>query len=232
MGKLIAIIIILFSLSTSHAQVSKPIAAPMGWNSFCSYGVYLNQDDAIKQIEQLAKRYKKYGYNHFIIDAGWFGEFNMQKGTLIPAERHARDVHINEFGLLQPSNCYFSNGLKVLADLCHRKGLKFGIHIMRGIPRKAYEENCKIYATNYTARDIADTVHTCKWNHQNYGVNMSKHGSQEFYNSLINQIASWGVDFLKVDDIVAYPKEIKAIVDAINQCGREITLSLSPGDNV
>jgi len=103
---------------------------------------------------------------------------------------------------------------------------------MRGIPRKSVEFNTKIEGTNYFARDIADTTSICSWNHQNYGVNMSKPGAQEFYNSLINEVAAWGVDFLKYDDIVPYPEEVAAVARAIDQCNRPILLSLSPGGSV
>ena len=213
----------------AHTAISKP---PMGWNSYDSYGVYLYEEAAKRNIEELAKRYKPFGYEYFVIDAGWFGEFKLCPGTNFPTEKHALDVRINEYGLLQPSKTYFPNGLKVLADQAHSLGLKFGVHIMRGISRKSVKLNTKVQGTNYTARDIADTTSICVWCAQNYGVDMSKPGAQEFYNSFINQLASWGVDFIKADDIVPFPKEIEGVTKAIAQCGRPIVLSLSPGGKV
>jgi hypothetical protein len=103
---------------------------------------------------------------------------------------------------------------------------------MRGIPREAVHQNVPIKGTKYFAKDIADKNSICNWNHQNYGVDMTKPGGQEFYNSLINQMADWGVDFLKYDDIVAFPEEVKGVANAIAQCGRPIMLSLSPGGDV
>jgi hypothetical protein len=102
---------------------------------------------------------------------------------------------------------------------------------MRGIPREAAHQNLPVKGTKYTAADIADTTSICNWNHQNYGVDMSKPGAQEFYNSLINQMAEWGVDFIKYDDLVPFPEEIKGIANAIENCGRPIVYSLSPGGN-
>lgn len=233
---LIVLVLLLSSLGTKklNAQNNKEIISkpPMGYNSYDSYGVYLNQDAAIRNIDELARRYKQYGYEYFVIDAGWFGEYKLRPGTMYPMEKFAADLRINEYGLLQPSKTYFPNGLKVLADRCHAKGLKFGVHIMRGIPRKAVQLNAKVQGTNYTARQIADTTNICSWNSQNYGVDMTKPGAQEFYNSLINQLASWGVDFIKADDIVPFPKEVEAVVKAVAQCGRPIVLSLSPGGEV
>jgi hypothetical protein len=141
-------------------------------------------------------------------------------------------MKFNEFGLLQPSDTYFPDGFKRLIDRCHELGLKFGLHLMRGIPRAAVKANTPVKGTKYFAKDIADTTSICNWNHQNYGVDMSNPGAQEFYNSLIDQMAEWGVDFLKYDDIVPFPEEVKAVANAIAQCGRPMVLSLSPGGNV
>lgn len=217
------------SFARDRALASKP---PMGWNSFDSYGVYLYEKAAFSNLDVLADKYLPFGYDYFVIDNGWFGEYKLRPGTIYSMERHASDVHIDEFGLLQPSVCYFPNGFSELIKKCHSKGLKFGLHLMRGIPRKAVEQNLPIKGTNYRARDIADTVNVCRWCHYNYGVDLSKPGAQEFYNSLIDQLATWGVDLIKVDDIVPYPEEVKALIKAVNQCGRDIVISLSPGDRV
>jgi hypothetical protein len=229
-------ILILSACGNSNAQGAKetPLAQtpPMGWNSFDSYGVYLHEEAALANVEAFAEKLKPHGYEFYVIDAGWFGEFELQPGTIYPAEKHAKKMNMNKYGLLQPSETYFPNGLKPIIDRCHELGFKFGLHLMRGIPREAVHQNLPVKGTNYTAADIADTTSICAWNHQNYGVDMSKPGAQEFYNSLINQMAEWGVDFIKYDDLVPFPEEVKAIAKAIEQCGRPIVYSLSPGGNV
>jgi alpha-galactosidase len=221
----------------SKKESKKPIDSlaltpPMGWNSFDSYGVYLHEKAAMENLEAFAEKLKPFGYEYFVIDAGWFGEFKLQEGTMYPAEKHAAKMKFNEFGLLQPSDTYFPNGLQPLIDRCHELGLKFGLHLMRGIPRAAFQANTQVKGTPYFARDITDTTSICAWNQQNYGVDMNKPGAQEFYNSLINQMADWRVDFIKYDDIVPFPEEVKAVANAIAQCGRPIVLSLSPGGKV
>ena len=215
--------------AAAQVRMSTP---PMGWNSFDSYGVYLHEKAAFDNLYVLADKYKQLGYEYFTIDNGWFGEYRLKPGTMYAIEKHASDVRINEYGLLQPSATYFPNGFEKLISECHRLGLKFGVHLMRGIPRKAVLQNTPIQGTSYHARDIADTIHTCNWCQYNYGVDMSKPGAQEFYNSLMNQLAAWGVDFIKYDDIVPYPKEVEAVAKAIARTGRRMVLSLSPGDKV
>lgn len=205
---------------------------PMGWNSFDAYGVYCHEKVAFDNLKAMRDRLKLYGYLYFVIDNGWFGEYKLEPNTLFSVERHASDVHINEYGLFEPSNTYFPNGFGALIDSCHAYGLKFGLHLMRGIPRKAVKLNTPIEGTRYRATDIADTVQVCTWCSYNYGVNMDKKGAQEYYNSLIQHLADWGVDFIKYDDIVPYPQEARAVIRAVKNCRRPIVLSLSPGDRV
>ena len=218
-------------------QETKTILAktpPMGWNSFQSYGVYLHEKAALGNLEAMAQKLKPHGYEFFVIDNGWFGEYKLQEGTIFPAEKHAHDIRINEYGHFMPSKVYFPNGLKPIIERCHQLGLKFGVHLMRGIPRKAYELDLPIKGTSYTARDIANTdpKGNCSWCQYCYAVDMSKPGAQQWYNGLIQHIADMGVDFIKYDDIVPHPDEVKAVAKAIAKTQKPIILSLSPGNTV
>lgn len=221
---------------SAEPQENTPLAPtpPMGWNSFDSYGVYLHEKAAMENLEAMAKILKPHGYEYFVIDNGWFGEYKLQEGTIYPAEKHASDIRINEYGHFLPSEVYFPNGLKPIADRCRELGLKFGVHLMRGIPRKAYDQDLPIKGTKFTARDVANTdpQENCKWCHYCYAVDMSKPGAQEWYNGLIQHIADMGVDFIKYDDIVPYPEEVEAVAKAIEKTGKPIVLSLSPGGKV
>jgi arylsulfatase A-like enzyme len=215
--------------STTLAQTP-----PMGWNSFDSYGVYLHEEAAMANLEAMAEKLKPHGYEYFVIDNGWFGEYELQEGTMYPAEKHAHDIRINEYGHFLPSEVYFPNGIQPIADRCHELGLKLGIHLMRGIPRKAYDLDLPIKGTPYTARDIANTdpAENCTWCQYCYAVDMTKPGAQEWYDGLIQHIADMGVDFIKYDDIVPHPDEVAAVAKAIEKTGKPIVLSLSPGNTV
>lgn len=221
---------VVFALSCAMPE-EKTLAEkpPMGWNSFDSYGVYLHEDAAMANLEAFVKKLKPYGYEYFVIDAGWFAEVMPPEGTLCPGEKHKGKLNMNEYGFLQPSKTYFPHGLQRIIDRCHESGLKFGLHLMRGIPKQAAYANLPVKGTGFHAWDIADTVHTCVWSSQNYGIDMSKPGAQEFYDGLVRQMADWGVDFIKYDDIVPFPAEVQAVAEAIRKCGRPILLSLSPG---
>ncbi len=204
---------------------------PMGWNSFDSYGVYLHEEAARKNLETMAEVYKPAGYEYFVVDNGWFGEYKLVKDTKYPAEKHASTINIDEYGVVHPSKTYFPHGLRPLIEKAHALGLKFGLHLMRGIPRRAVEKNLPIKNSRYRAADIANRESICSWCHYNYGIDMSRPGAQEYYNSVVDKFASWGVDFLKVDDVTGYPLEVLGYARAIAQSGRDIQLSLSPGGN-
>jgi hypothetical protein len=140
------------------------------------------------------------------------------------------------FGRLLPAENRFPSaaggkGFKPLADAIHAQGLKFGLHLMRGIPRQAVAHNLPIKGSTHTAREIADTNSLCGWNGDMYGVDMSKPGAQEYYDSVFALMASWGLDFIKVDDLSRpyHKAEIEAIRRAIDKTGRPIVFSTSPG---
>lgn len=208
---------------------------PMGWNSWDSFGTTLTEAQSREQADRQAKWLLPAGYIYHTVDIQWY-EPNAERHWYRPGAKLAMDG----YGRLLPAENRFPSaaggkGFKPLADYVHSKGLKFAIHRMRGIPRQAVAENTPVLGTNYRARDIADTSDTCAWNPDMYGVDMTKPGAQEYYDSVFAQYAAWGVDFVKVDDIArpytpAQLREIEAIRKAIDKTGRPIVLSLSPGD--
>ncbi len=204
---------------------------PLGWNSFDAYGVYLYEEAAFGNLEAMATKLKPSGYEYFVIDLGWYGEYELMSGTIYPAEKHASDVNLNEFGYPLPSECYFPNGFDALVDRCQKLGLKFGVHMMRGIPRKAVELNLPIEGTSYRAGDVAvtDPELQCRWCHHNYAMDPDHPGTQAYYDGVIRHLAAMEVDFIKYDDIVSHPDDVAAVARAIDKVDRPIVLSLSPG---
>ncbi|WP_187774814.1 glycoside hydrolase family 27 protein [Pedobacter sp. BS3] len=215
-----AIVAILIS-HTVMAQSVQTKVPPKGWNSWDSYGMYPTQEAMLANMEVMAKRLKPFGYEYFVIDAGW-NKVKDAQGKIIT-------MSLDNYGRYIPNKETFPGGIKAVADRAHALGLKFGIHIMRGISRIAYRKNMPVLGTKYTARDIADTTSLCKWNHDNYGINMKKPGAQQYYDSYIALLVSWGIDFIKADDIAGHPDEIDAVISAIRKTGKPVVLSLSPG---
>jgi alpha-galactosidase len=124
-----------------------------------------------------------------------------------------------------------AHGFAALAEKIHGMGLKFGVHIMRGIPRQAVHEKLPVLGTRFTADQIADTTSVCEWNGDNYGLDHRHPGAQAYYDSQLALFAEWGVDFIKADDMVGpyFAAEIESYRQAIDKSGRNIALSLSPG---
>lgn len=216
--------------------ITKP---PMGWNSWDCYGAGVTEDELLGNAEFIRDRLKKYGYQYVVCDIQWYEP--VAKGNVY---NNFADLCMDEYSRLIPAVNRFPSsangaGFKPIADKIHSMGLKFGIHIMRGIPRQAVHRNTRIYGTTARARDIASGFSLCPWNTDMYGVDTEKRGAEEYYDSLFKLYASWGVDFVKVDDIAntefspqnpySAEKEIEMIRAAIDRSGRDMVLSLSPG---
>ena len=211
---------------------AKTTAPLLGWNSYDCYGTHINDKLTWENLEAFIQKLKPHGYEYFVIDAGWYRHFDLKTGEVWPTDGDQDHLTIDEFGRFTPSSILFPHGFKAIVEYANKHGVKFGIHLMRGIPRKAVQLNLPIKGTKYTARDIANVNDICNWSSLNYGIDMDKPGAQEYYNSVVELAASWGVAFLKYDDIVHKPREINAVADAVAKTGRRIVLSISPGDDI
>ncbi len=211
---------------------------PMGWNSYDYYDTTVTEADVKRNADFMAAHLKEYGWEYIVVDIEWYAKHagsRRDEYQYIPFE----EVEMDEYSRLLPDPERFPSakegaGFRPLADYVHGKGLKFGIHIMRGIPRNAAHGHVGLLGTEKTAADIADPANTCFWNPDMYGIRPEKQESQMYYDSLMKLYAEWGVDFIKCDDIcredaASAHDEIRMLQEAIQKSGREIVLSLSPG---
>ena len=206
---------------------------PMGWNSYNCFGGNVTEAEVKANTDYMAEKLKQYGWEYIVVDFLWYCDDQTSSEKFSNRRPHQ---YIDEYGRLIPSvklhpSSEGGKGLKPLGDYIHAKGLKFGLHIMRGIARQAIAGNTPVKNSTAKAAEIANLADTCIWYGGLAGVNMTKAGAQEYYNSLFELYAEWGVDYIKVDDI-SFPyhaDEIEAVHKAIVNCGRPIVLSLSPG---
>ena len=207
---------------------------PMGWNSWNSFATTITEEQARANARIMADKLLPSGYDVFTVDIQWYepnaNSYEYRKDAELTMDRYGR--------LLPAPNRFPSagdgSGFTALAAEVHRLGMKFGIHLMRGIPRQAVRLNTPVLGTGVRARDIADTSSTCGWNGDMFGVDMRRPGAQAYYDSVFALYASWGVDFIKMDDM-SRPyennwREVEAAHKAIRASGRPMTLSLSPGE--
>ncbi len=206
---------------------------PMGWNSWDCFATTVTEAQTKAQADYMAAHLKAHGWQYIVVDIQWY-----EPGAKDHGYRKDAVLTMDGYGRLQPATNRFPSaaddrGFIALADYIHGLGLKFGVHLMRGIPRQAVERNLPILGTNHTAAEIADKVHVCPWNPDMYGIDMAKPGAQEYYDSVFALLAEWGVDYVKVDDLsrpyFQNQPEIEAIRRAIDRTGRPMLLSLSPG---
>ena len=210
------------------------LTPPMGWNSWDCYGPTVVESEVKANADYMAEHLADYGWEYVVVDIRWFVENDKAGGY-----NQTNPIYVyDEYGRYTPAVNRFPSaangvGFKALADYVHEKGLKFGIHIMRGLPKVAVEKKLPVKGTNGITCDmIANNDSACTWLRDNYKVDYSKPGAQEYYNSIFDLYAQWGVDYVKVDDISRpyHTAEIEMIRHAIDQCGRPIVLSLSPGE--
>lgn len=212
---------------------------PLGWNSWDCFGAAVNEEQLKANADYMAQYLKPYGWEYIVCDIQWY-EPKARNNDY----NNFHPLNMDEYGRLLPAENRFPSaaggkGFKPIADYCHSLGLKFGIHIMRGVPRAAVHEALPIKNSGYTCRDIAHHFSVCAWNTDMYGCKNCP-GAQDYYNSIFELYASWGVDFIKCDDICvtefrqwdtpySAAHEIEMIRKAIDSCGRDMVLSLSPG---
>ena len=212
----------------------------MGWNSWDAYGPSVREEEVKANADYMARHLLAYGWNTVVVDIQWYTPVTKPHGYI--PDPH--NVVMDEHGRLMPDPARFPStahgvGFAALADYVHGLGLQFGIHIMRGIPRWAVEQNLPLKGSVVRAADIADQTHVCTWPSMTdmFGINHRQPGAQAYYDSIAELYAGWGVDYVKADDIAQshdpdYPyhaAEIEALSRALRECGRPIILSLSPG---
>lgn len=210
------------------------LTPPMGWNSWDCYGPTVVEDEVKANADYMAEKLAGYGWEYVVVDIRWFVENDKAGGY-----NQTDPIYVyDEWGRYTPALNRFPSaaggvGFRALADYVHGKGLKFGIHLMRGLPKIAAEKKLPVKGTDGITCDmIASNDSACTWLRDNYKVDYRKPGAQEYYNSCFELYAEWGVDFVKIDDLSRpyHTAEIEMIRNAIDRCGRPIVLSISPGE--
>ncbi|MCR5413144.1 MAG: family 43 glycosylhydrolase [Kiritimatiellae bacterium] len=216
-------------------------APPMGWNSWDCYGPLVDEAAYKANADFQAEHLLKHGYEYCVVDIRWTvqnergADYN-QKDPVYTLDGYGRYIpDPNRFPSSEDSRLKYGRGFKPLADYVHSKGLKFGIHIMRGVPKEAAARRLPVKGMEgVTCADIVKGPGPeCAWLKDNLTADPAKKGAQEYYDSMMELYASWGVDFIKCDDLSApiYRKdEVEMLRKAIDRCGRKIVLSTSPGE--
>jgi hypothetical protein len=206
----------------------------MGWNSWDCYGTTVTEDEVFANARFMRDHLLAHGWDTVVVDIQWYEPAARAHGYNADAP-----VVLDAYGRQLPAPNRFPSaaqgaGFAALARRVHGMGLRFGLHIMRGIPRRAVAARLPVAGTGFTADEIADTGSVCPWNFDNYGLQHNHPGAQAYYDSQVAQFADWGVDFIKADDMLFpyHEREITAYARAIQRSGRPIELSLSPGTDV
>lgn len=137
-------------------EVKKPQTPIMGWSSWNNFHVAINEEVIKAQADfMVSSGMAAAGYSYVNIDDGFFGGRDSNGDLLVHKER-------------------FPNGMKVISDYIHSKGLKAGIYSDAGI-------------------------NTCasQWDKDTIGVGSGLMGHDR--KDLKLMLNDWNYDFIKVD---------------------------------
>jgi len=211
------------------------LTPPLGWNSYDAYGDSVTEAETLANAAWMAERLQPFGWDTIVVDFRWYDPHPTGNDYLLNSTRTGAELAADSLGRLLPAPDRFPSatgglGFHPLADRLHSMGLKFGIHVMRGIPRQAVLANLKIGEGDFSASDAGNTSDVCPWCPDMYGVRANAAG-QAWYDSCARLWASWGVDYIKVDDLSEpyHAAEIAMIHRAIARVGHAIVFSTSPG---
>jgi alpha-galactosidase len=223
------------STSTQPAFYAFAPTPPMGWNSYDAFGDSVTEDEVLANAVYVKDKLLPHGWNYIVIDFRWYDPEPTGDDRVLNQRRTGAKLAADDFGRMVPAENRFPSsaggkGFKPLADKLHQMGLKFGFHYMRGIPRQSVNAKTPIEGSEFTAADAGDPRNTCGWCPDMYGVRDTAAG-QAWYDAMFKLYASWGLDFIKVDDF-SNPyrqSEVEMVRRAIDKCGRAIVLSTSAG---
>ena len=244
-----ATLVSIFLISPAHADAPSSTSAPagklaflswaqtppLGWNSYDAFGDTVTEEQVLANAQYMKDKLFDAGYRYIVIDFRWYDPGAEGMDGRLNRDRTGAALTADEFGRMLPAPNRFPSSeggkrFKPLADKIHAMGLLFGFHMMRGIPRQAVKANTPIEGSKFTAADAGDPNNKCSWCRDMFGV-WNNEAGQAWYDAMYRLYASWGLDFVKVDDLsVPYSRgEIEMIRRAIDKCGRPIVFSTSPG---
>ncbi|HET9168261.1 MAG TPA: glycoside hydrolase family 27 protein [Actinospica sp.] len=214
----------------AHAATAYPPGGPdqkpvMGWSgwSFLRLGANTAQVEG-EATALISTGLAAAGYNYVDIDDGWY-QCPGSQGPNVDADGR---------WVVNPDtypNVGSQSGIQALAAYVHSLGLKFGIYETPGISAQAVARNTPIAGTSETADDIATTASENNYNCGGMdGLDYTKQGAQAYVNSTVNELASWGVDYIKLDGITDQNgPDVEAWQAAIQQSGRPMVLDATEG---
>ncbi|KAL0925564.1 hypothetical protein M5K25_003914 [Dendrobium thyrsiflorum] len=220
---------------------------PRGWNSYDSFSWIVDEEEFLDNAQVVSSRLLPSGYEYVVIDYLWYRK-NVKGSS---SDSYGYD-NIDEWGRLVPDpdrwpSSRYGKGFKEVAQKVHDLGLKFGIHLMRGISLEAVNNNTKILdvttglpyeedGRTWLAGDVGLRDMACGWMKNGFlSVNTDLGAGRAFLRSLYQQYADWDVDFVKLDCVFGDDfdkKQIITVSEILEGLGRPILFSLSPGTSV
>ncbi|XP_074309996.1 uncharacterized protein LOC141644384 [Silene latifolia] len=240
-------LLLLDRVASKGSVKAQAVTPPRGWNSYDSFCWTVSEEEFLHNAELVSQRLRSHGYEYVVVDYLWY----RKKVPGAYPDSSGFDV-IDEWGRMVPDpdrwpSSKGGKGFTEVAKKVHSMGLKFGIHVMRGISTQAVNAQTPILDTTkggayvegglaWRANDIGIKERTCTWmSHGFMSVNTELGAGRAFLRSLYEQYAEWGVDFVKHDCVFGADldiEEISFVSEVLRKLSRPILYSLSPGTSV
>lgn len=203
---------------------------PTGSSAWDCLGAATTEAGFLANANLMAERLLPFGYDIAMVGPRWYAAQASASGY-----RPFAPLELDAHGRPQPAADRFPSameglGFAPLASRVHRLGLRFGVHLMRGIPCQAVGRGLPIAGSQWGCDEIASPDSTCAWNADMCGIKLDHPGAFDWYRAWLTQLAACGVDAVTVDDLASsngQAGEVALIRRAIDAIGRPIELTLS-----
>jgi hypothetical protein len=164
-----------------HHPVTIARTPPMGWSSWSTLRGAISESIIEAQAKVMHDQLAAHGYRYVNIDAGW-------------------TAGVDQYGRSTWNTTKFPDGIPAVAQYVHKLGLKFGIYLVPGVPKAALDANSPIKGTPYHVKDVIDPTQPGNTAADGSGkLDFSKPGAVAYVQSQADLLASWGVDYIKMD---------------------------------
>lgn len=173
------------------------LTPPIGWNGWNSWAREIDQEKVIASADAMVKMgLNQHGWTYINIDDAWQGQRGGQFNAIQPNEKFPK--------------------LKEMVDYIHDLGLKVGIYSTPMITSYAGYIGG---SSDFKNGKITDSIRKNKRAFRYVG-------KYRFEQNDANQMAAWGIDYLKYDWRIEVPSAEKMSV-ALRNSGRDIVYSIS-----
>ena len=196
---------------------------PLGWNSYDSFGASIKESEVVRQAQAMKTTLQPFGWNTVVVDYRWYDpeDSARQQRPLLPSSSKYPVGDGND-GLQIARR----SGARAGPELRHSHHARHSAHRRDARIRRSR-------APRFTPRTRRTPAIRAPGISHMWGVNGDTAAGQAWYDALFAQYAQWGIDFVKIDDMlnnthqasITRRKQTRSAA-SVNKTGRAIVRQL------